>query len=188
MNLQISRKSIAVWSLAALTVCAVLVAPLGLSPAMAAAEGVKIGTVDMQKALQEVELGRKAKSELEASFNKKKQELQKEENEIKKLSEEFQKQSMVMNEAAKSKKQGEIQQRIMKLQENMQRSQADIQRQEQTLTEPIITKLKGVISDVAKEKGYTVILEKSQNNVLYSQDKDDLTAEVIGQFNKKNKS
>ena len=48
----------------------ILIASLGF--AMAAKAEVKIGYVDMQKAIQSTSAGKKAKSELEAEFNKKK--------------------------------------------------------------------------------------------------------------------
>lgn len=148
----------------------------------------RIGTVDMQRALQSVESGRSAKAQLEKEFNVKKKDLQEEEASIKKMGEEFRKQSLVMSEEARAKKQGEIQERILKLQEKTARSQGEIQRKEQELTEPILTKLRKIISDLAKQKGFTVVLEKNENMVLFSQEKDDLTEEVISLFNKPGKS
>ncbi|MEK7691224.1 MAG: OmpH family outer membrane protein [Bdellovibrionota bacterium] len=152
-----------------------------------AGEVTRIGTVDMQRALQTVEAGKKAKSQLEKEFNAKKGDLQKEETAIKKLGEEFKKQSLVLNEDARMKKQGELQERIMKFQESMQRSQQEIQVKEQELTQPILLALKDIVSKLAKEKKYTVVLEKSENSVLFSQEKDDLTEQVIESFNKKEK-
>lgn len=146
--------------------------------------GVKIGTVDMAKALQSVEAGKKAKAELEKEFNAKKKQLQSEEANIKKMGEEFRKQSLVMNDEARAKKQGELQERIMKFQELTARSQGEIQQKEATLTQPIITQLRDVITNLAKQKDYTVVLEKNENNVLFSLEKDDLTKEVIEAFNK----
>jgi outer membrane protein len=160
---------------------------LGASAAHAD-DSVKIGTVDMQRALQTVDAGKKAKAQLEKDFNAKKHELQGEETSIKKMGEEFKKQAAVMNEDARAKKQAEIQERIMKFQENTARSQADIQQKERELTQPIITKLRTVIADLAKSRGYTVVLEKSENVVLYSLDKDDLTADVVASYNKANKT
>jgi outer membrane protein len=151
------------------------------------AEEIKIGTVDMQKALQSVEAGKKAKSQLEKEFNAKKKELQGEETAIRKMGEEFKKQSLVLSDEARTKKQGEIQERIMKLQEETARSQTEIQKKEQDLTLPIITKLRGIIGEVAKQRGYSVVLERNENMVLFSQDKDDLTGEVISIYNKQNK-
>lgn len=148
---------------------------------------MRLATVDMQKALQTVEGGKKARGQLESEFNKKKAELQKEESEIKKLHDEFQKQSLVMNEQTRAKKQGELQKRIMELQEKTARSQMEIQKKEQDLTLPIVTNLRDIIKKLAEEKGYNMVLEKNENAVLYSQDKDDLTEEVIKLYNKQHK-
>src|SRR4051794_14204939 len=68
-----------------------------------------IGTVDMQKALQTVDAGKKAKAQLEKEFNQKKKELQSEETAIKKTTEEFKKQSLAMSDEARARKQGELQ-------------------------------------------------------------------------------
>lgn len=149
------------------------------------AEDVKVGVVDMQKALQSVEAGKKAKAQLEKEFNAKKQQLQSEEASIKKMGEEFKKQSLVMSDEARGKKQSELQERIMKFQELTQRSQQEIQQKEQELTQPILGKLRGIISELAKQKGYSVILERNENTVLFSLEKDDLTSDVITGFNKK---
>ncbi|OFZ22451.1 MAG: hypothetical protein A2X94_01265 [Bdellovibrionales bacterium GWB1_55_8] len=146
---------------------------------------VKIGLVDMQQALQNVELGKKAKAQLEKEFNAKKKKLQDEESSIKKMGEEFKKQSLVMNDEARAKKQGELQERIMKFQELTARSQSEIQQKEQELTRPIINRLRQIISELAKDKDYTVILEKNENTVLFSKEKDDLTDEIVSRFNKK---
>jgi outer membrane protein len=148
---------------------------------------VKIAVVDLQKALQSVEEGQKARTQLEAKFNKKRDELQKEEASIKKLHEELQKQSMVLNEQALGQKQAEIQQRIMQFQEKTQRSQAEIQQKEQQLTEPILNRLQEVISEIAKENGYTLVLEKGQSMVLFNHAEDDLTDRLVAQFNNKKK-
>ena len=153
------------------------------SAAVAKGGDLNIATVDMQGAIQSVEEGKKARAELEAAFNKKKKELQKEEADIKKMHEDLQKQSLVMNEQALAKKQAEIQQRIMKFQETTARSQMEIQKREQELTAPIVKKMRDVIASLAKEKGYTLVLEKNDTNVLYSLEQDDLTQEVVKKFN-----
>ncbi len=156
----------------------------GAKSALAVDENARIGTVDMQKALQTVEAGKNAKLQLEKEFNAKKKTLQAEEAKIKKMHEEFQKQSLVMNEEARAKKQQEIQKILMGFQEMTARSQQEIQMKEQDLTKPIITKIRNLVTDLAKKKGYTIVLEKNENMVLFSQEKDDLTTEVIALYNK----
>jgi outer membrane protein len=147
------------------------------------ASEIKIAVVDMQKALQSVEAGKKAKATLEKEFNEKKKTLLTEEETIKKMSEEFKKQSLALSEDARNKKQNEIQERLLKYRELFGKSQMDIQNRERDLTAPIIEKLKKVIGELGNNKSYTIILEKNENSVLYSQSKDDLTDEVIKKFN-----
>jgi outer membrane protein len=151
---------------------------------VARAEELKVGVVDMQKAIQSVDAGKKAKGQLEKEFNSRKKELQAEEAAIKKMGEEFRKQSLVLTDEARAKKQAELQERIMKFQELTARSQQEIGQKEQELTQPIVTGIRKIISDLARQKGYSVILEKNENTVLFSLDKDDLTNEVVSAYNK----
>ncbi len=168
-------------------VAAIIASGMQGTPSRASTEPVKIGTVDMQQAIQGVESGKKAKAQLEKEFNARKAELQKEEESIKKLGEAFRKQSLVLSDDARAKKQQELQERVMKFQELTARSQQEIAQKEQSLTMPIIQKLRTVITEIAKDKGYSVILEKNENTVLFSLEKDDLTEEVIKRFNSQSK-
>lgn len=144
----------------------------------------KIAVVDMQKAIQTSNSGKKAREELEGAFNKKKKELQAEESNLKKLQEDFQKQQAALNPAAKQKKQAELQEKFMKYQELLQKSQADIQKREQEMSAPIISKIKSVVAEIAKSKGVDVVLERNENFVLFSKPELDLTDDVLKAINK----
>jgi outer membrane protein len=156
---------------------------LVLNSAIARAEESKIGIIDMQKCIQNSEAGKKAKSELETAFNKKKKELQDQEAGLKKMQEEFQKKQAALSEAARREQQEKIQERIMKFQENFQRSQAEIQKKEQEMSAPIIQKIRDKVSEIAKKRGLNLILEKNDNIVLYSEDKFEITDEVMKSLN-----
>jgi len=153
----------------------------------AAVTGAKIATVDMQKALQTVDAGKKAKTQLEKEFNTKKKMLDDEQTAIKKLTEEFKKQSMVLNDESRAKKQQEIQERMMKFQDQMMRSQTEIQQKEGELTAPIVKNLKALVKEMAAKKGYQLVLDKNEQTVIFSQEKDDLTEELVKTYNGKNK-
>lgn len=164
-----------------------LLVALSLILGMPSFADATIGTVDMQKALRTVDAGKKAKEKLEGIFNKKKEELQKEEANLKKIHQDLQKQSSVLSESALGKKQAELQQKVAAFQENTARSQMELQKKEQELTAPIIDKLKELVQTLAKKKNYTMVLEKNENTVLFSLEKDDFTEEVIKEFDKQNK-
>jgi outer membrane protein len=147
----------------------------------------RIGIVDMQRAIQTVEEGRRAKAQLEKEFTSKKAQLQSEEAAIKKMGEEFKKQVALLSDDARMKKQQEIQERIVRHQEVVARSQQEIQQKEQQLIEPLVRRLRAVIGDLAKSKGISTVLEKNENTVLFYQDKDEITDEVISAFTKGSK-
>ena len=89
-----------------------------------------------------------------------------------------------MNDQTKAKKQADLQDKILKFQEKTARSQGDIQKKEHELTEPIVSAIKKIVSGIAAEKQMVLVLEKNENTVLFSLDKDDITAEVISLYNK----
>lgn len=143
----------------------------------------KIGVVDMQKAVQSTAAGKKAKSELEKEFESKKKELQKREGDLKKMGEDLEKKKGVMSEEALMKKQAEFQEEMMKYRDQVGKSQMDIQKKDRDLTQPILDKMRKVIEKLAKEKGYTTVLEANAM-VLFSAPENDLTNEVIKAFEK----
>ncbi|KYG64964.1 hypothetical protein AZI86_12275 [Bdellovibrio bacteriovorus] len=143
----------------------------------------KIGYVDMQKAIQTTAAGKKAKAELEGEFNKKKKDLEKKEADLKKMGEDLEKKKSVLSEDALGKKQAEFQDEMLKYRDIVGKSQVEIQKKERELTAPILDKMKKVIAKLAKEKGFTVVLENSQM-VLYAVPEADMTDDVIKAFDK----
>lgn len=159
------------------------IASLLLAASLAHAVDSKIGYVDMQKAIQATAAGKKAKTELEGEFNKKKKELEKKEADLKKMGEDLERKKSVLSEEVLSKKQAEFQDEMMKYRETVGKSQEEIRKKEADLTQPILDKMKSVIAKVAKDKGYSLVLENSQM-VLFANADTDLTDEVIKAYEK----
>jgi outer membrane protein len=143
---------------------------------------VKIGLVDMQKAIQETADGKKAKTDLEADFNKKKKELEKRQADIRKMGEDLEKKATVLADDVKAKKQQEIQQEMAKYQDEVAKSQSDIQKRERDLTQPIINRIRKIIEDMAKKENFNIIMEKADQLVLYSVREIDLTERVVREY------
>jgi outer membrane protein len=159
------------------------VSSLVLNSAIARADDMKIGIVDMQKCIQMSESGKKAKSELESAFNKKKKEFQDQEASLKKMQEDYSKKKSALSESAQKEQERKLQEKIMKFQESVQRSQAEIQKREQEMSAPIIQGVRAKVSEIAKKKGLSVVLEKNENIVIFSDDKYDITEEVMKSLN-----
>lgn len=159
-----------------------VVAVLGFSLNTFAAE-FKAGVVNLQKAIQATSAGKKAKTELEADFEKKKKDLQKKEGDLKKIQEDIEKKKSVLSEEVLAKKQDEFREEMMKFQQVVQKNQSEIQKKEQELTQPILEKMKKIIDKMSKEKGYSMVLENTAM-VLFVDPAHDLTDEVVKAFEK----
>ncbi|MNK91756.1 periplasmic chaperone [compost metagenome] len=161
----------------------VLVAMSLILAAAIANADTKIGFVDMQKAIQATAAGKKAKTELEGDFNKKKKDLEKKEADLKKMGEDLEKKKSVLSEEALGKKQAEFQEEMMKYRDVVGKSQVEMQKKQRELTTPILEKMKKTIAKLAKDKGYSLILENSQM-VLFATAESDLTDEAVKSFEK----
>lgn len=144
----------------------------------------KVGFVDVQKAVQATSAGKKAKSSLDAEFKKRKDTLDKRKADIEKMGQDLEKKKSVLSEEVLGKKQMELQEEMMKFQKQVGENQMEIQKKEEQLVGPILEKMKSVIEKVAKEKGYSMVLEKKAQNVLFSVSEADLTDEVVKAFEK----
>jgi outer membrane protein len=154
---------------------------------VAQAEEMKIGYIDIQKAIQATSAGKKAKGELEKEFNAKNAEFQKRQADFKKMGEDLEKKKLALSDEARAKKAQELQQEFMKLQKDMGESQLGMQKKEAEALKPIVEKLEKSIDKVAKDGGYTMILEKGQQSVVWAKKELDLTDTVVKEFEKTTK-
>jgi outer membrane protein len=180
-----SRQGVAAPGAAGMALVALLA--LGApAPALAvdAPAAMKIGYVDLQKAIQETSAGKKAKKELEKEFNSKKEELQKKEADLKKMNEDLEKKKAVHSEEAHNRKTAEFQQEMVKYRELVGQSQMNIQKKERELTQPILEKLQEQLDKLAKDRAYTMVLEKSEQSVLWARKDLDLTDDLVKAFEK----
>lgn len=168
--------------------CVVSLALAGFMFAMLAqsafAADLKIGYVDMQKAIQETSAGKQAKKDLEKEFNSKKAELQKKEGDLKKMDEDLRKKATALSDEVRNKKMQELQGEAMKFQREVGESQMNIQKKERELTQPILEKLQAALDKIGKEGGYTMILERGEQSVLWAKKDLDLTDAIVKEFEK----
>ncbi len=69
------------------------------------------------------------------------------------------------------------------LQAFQQRAQDDLDKRRMELYQPIIKKAQDAVNTVAKEKGYTYVLDSSAGTVLFSSETDDLMGAVKTKLN-----
>ncbi len=146
---------------------------------------VLIGYVNLQRAILEVEEGKRAKASLKVTFEAKQAELQKREAELMKLKEALEREAAAASEAANRQKVIEFQNKMMELQKVFMEEQKGLAELEQKELAGITNKMRGVIDDIGKVGGYTLILEIQDSRLLFAKTHLDLTNEVIRKYNSK---
>lgn len=153
------------------------------SPAPAAGGSSRVALVNMQEAIRATADGKKAESTLRKEMEDMQKKLQAEGKKIQDSMEDLRKQAMVMDEKTRREKEEAVQQQIMKLREQEARNTQKFQERDQQISGPIVKKLREIVAGLSKEKGYTLVIDVG--NVVYAQDQDDITAEVIKRYDSK---
>ena len=163
---------------------AVIVAALWALTSSAALAETKVGYVDLQKAIQSSNAGKKAKDSLDVEFKKRKDSLDKKKADIEKMGQDLEKKKAVLSEEVFGKKQLELQEEMMKFQKVVAENQLEMQKKEGELLEPIFSKMSKVVEKVAQDKGFSMVLERKGQSVLFADKSTDLTDAVITAFEK----
>lgn len=144
---------------------------------------VKIGIVDLMKALNESDSGKKAKSDLEGMIKSKQVILDGKGKEIEKLKGDLEKQASVLSADAKKSKEEDLEKMLREYQRLVTDSQNDVKKKEGELTGEILKELRAIIDKMGAEGGYTMILENVDGIVLFSKKEINLTDVVLKKYN-----
>ncbi len=160
-----------------------LFATLALLAAPAAkAADVKIGYVDLRRAVAEVEDGKAARAQLKKDFDQKQKTLNDMQADLKKMKDDFDKQAVVMAEEARREKQADLDRKFMELQNRFMQMQQELSGKEQDIMRGIIDKMTQVVNEIADAEGFTYVFEKSAG-LLRAPPANDLTNEVVRRYN-----
>lgn len=167
----------------------VLIGALGLfllvlaaSPVLAAETAMKVGIVDLYRAVNESEQGKKAKTDLESMIKGKQDALEEKGKAIEKLKGELEKQGGVLSAEAKKSKEEEFERLTREYQRTVADSQNEVRKRESELTGRIVKDLREIINGLAQEEQYTLIMEKAEGLVLFADKSLDITDKVIQKF------
>lgn len=149
----------------------------------AAAGGQKVGFVDFQRALNETDVGKRAKAELKKVYDQRQQELQGLQKQLEAMKTELEKNRLTLNADALKQKEESYRQKFLELNQKLGDYKSELDQKESEKTGAILTTLKQVATRIGKEGGYSMILEKSQDVVLYSPVDADITDQVIRAYN-----
>lgn len=151
---------------------------LAMSTTVFAQKSAKVGHINSNDLLSAMPERNAIQKELEDHANQLRATLEAMRKEYETKVAEFQSKQDVMTDVIKKSKVKEITDLEARITEFQQTAEEDLQKKEQDLLQPVIDKAKEAINTVAKEGGYTYILDSSVGVVLYSVETDDILPAV----------
>jgi len=153
-----------------------------LAPVADAAD-MQVATVDLSIVMQEVEDGKQAEARLKTIYDGKAAELQNMEANLRTLTEEYQSKASILSETARQEYEQKLYTAQMTYQQAMAMAEQEMMQAQAQAMEQLMAKMKTTASNIAKEKGYDMVLESSQGIVVFADPGMDITQEVISRYN-----
>jgi len=153
-----------------------------LAAATAQAQDLKIGFVDLQRALNESEAGKRAKDDFRGQIDKVQNYLKRKKEDLDRMKEQMEKKGAVLKEEERRNMEKDFQKKVRDFERTYKDTQAEMQGKDNEMTGKILADLQEVIQELGRTEGYTMILEAS-TNVLYGNPSADLTERIIETYN-----
>jgi len=145
----------------------------------------KIAYVNSDRIMQEFEEAREAQQKLDAEAQKLQEQYSQMTTRLDSLQQAFQQQQFVMSDERRQQKQQEIQQLGQQIQQFQQENvgpQGQIYAKQQEILGPVLDKINTAIKKVASDGGYDFVFDSVGGNLLYAEEKYNITPDVLYQL------
>jgi outer membrane protein len=151
------------------------------------AADLKIAYVDIQRAVNESNAGKDAKKVITKDVEKFQRLIADKQKELQTMKESFEKQALMLTQDARANKEKEYQNKLREFQRWGEDSQNEINQKRMEMERNISIGLLKVIQKVGADEGYTLILDKNENIVLFASKAIDVTDRVIKAYDAQKK-
>jgi outer membrane protein len=143
------------------------------------AADLKVAYVDIQKAVNECNAGKEAKKTIVKEAEKLHHQLTDKQKELQTMKESYDKQALMLTPDARATKEKELQNKVRELQRWQEDAQNELNQKRADAERSLYVGLQKVIQKIGADEGYTFILERNENIVLYASKTIDITDRVI---------
>jgi outer membrane protein len=159
----------------------------GLLTGAVYSEDLKVGAVDIQKAVNQCNAGKEAKQALTKEVEKFQRLIAEKQKELQEMKELLEKQGLMLNPETRAEREKEYQTKLRDFQRWGEDSQNEVNQKRMEMERNIYIGLQKVIQKVGTDEGYTLILEKNENIVLFNSKSIDITDQVIKAYDAQKK-
>jgi outer membrane protein len=148
---------------------------------------LKVAYVDIQKAVNESNAGKDAKKVITKEVEKFQRQIADKQKELQTLKDSLEKQAPMLTPDARATREKEYQNKLREFQRWGEDTQNEINQKRAEMERNISIALFKVIQKVGADEGYTLILEKNENIVLFVSKTIDITDRVIKAYDAQKK-
>ncbi|MGM0415407.1 MAG: OmpH family outer membrane protein [Thermodesulfobacteriota bacterium] len=163
---------------------ALILTALFVATSVSAAE-VKLGFVDLQKALSASQAGQAAKQKMETEIADIEDQVKQRQADLQALQDSLKKQMGMLSDDAKEEKEVEFEQRVRDYQRYVKDKQDEMKSREERYTQQILRDLGQQVVTLSEKEGVSMMMEKSQ--LVYAAPALDYTDKLIEMYDKEYK-
>lgn len=157
---------------------------LFMAAAIPAHAEVKLAYVDIQRALNECQAGKKARTSIRADAERAQAKLQKEQAAVQALKDELDKKGMLMPPDQRQNLEDQLGHKMRTFQDDVKNERDELRQRDNEVTGAIVRDLATVVRQLGEKNGYTMVMEK--NGLLWGIPSADITDEVIRAYDAMN--
>jgi len=151
------------------------------------AADLKIAYVDMQRVINECNAGKDAKKAIVQDGEKFQRLIAEKQKELQTMKESLDKQGLMLTPDARANKEKEYQSKLREFQRWGEDTQNELTQKRTQMERAISVALVKVIQKIGTDEGYTLILDKNENIVLFASKTIDITDRAIKAFDAQKK-
>jgi outer membrane protein len=159
---------------------------LGFPAVPARAADLKLGFIDSERIFAEFHGTKDAQSQFNQQVEQWNKELEGKKQELDQLQKDYESQSLILSEPKRREREEEIQKKRSELDaftQDIWGPTGKVAKRNQELTQPIVDKIREVLTNIGQSEGYSIIFDATDGNIVYANDAFDLTDRVVAVLN-----
>ncbi len=161
-----------------------LLAALILSISAVSARATTFAVVDFYKVINTSKKGKAHRQTIEEEVNRRKEALMKLQADLEKDTDEYRQKRLVMTPQQSAEREDQLRNQQRTIERKSADYEEEIKRKDEQLSGEVVSKLRELTEQIAREKNIDVVFEKSSVNIVYVGPALDISDELLKRFDK----
>jgi outer membrane protein len=152
---------------------------LTFSGAAYGADVQKVGVMDLQRIIDTSTAGKRSAGEIKNQGKKMENVLKERGSEVEELKNTLDQKAALLSDEARKEKEGDLRDKIEELRSLQMRYQEVLRDLNTNLSKEIMEDVFGIVEQIGKREGYTLIIDRRAGGIVYAPDAIDITDQII---------